>query len=123
MAQAATYLKSTGSPRVAVIGFCQGGSLALCAAQSADVVAAAPFYGLPRGGCDPTKIKIPVQGHWGANDTSSKPEDAEKAFKLMKDAGVNAQLFTDYKDSPHAFMNAIGPKGRELTKGAPRVLS
>lgn len=30
-----------------VTGFCQGGSLALLAAEYADVDAAAPFYGIP----------------------------------------------------------------------------
>ena len=48
MCAAARYLKSTGSPKVAVIGFCMGGALALIAAQhSEDVDCCLPFYGTP----------------------------------------------------------------------------
>ena len=46
---AVQYLKSTGSPKVAVTGFCMGGGLALAAAaNSSDVDCAVPFYGIPR---------------------------------------------------------------------------
>ena len=51
IAAAATWLKTTGSPKVGAIGFCMGGALTLIAAQHADdVAAAAPFYGTPDAG-------------------------------------------------------------------------
>jgi carboxymethylenebutenolidase len=47
MTDAVSYLRSTGSPKVGVCGFCMGGALSFAAAQHAGVDCAAPFYGIP----------------------------------------------------------------------------
>ena len=47
LGEAAEYLRSTGSPKVGVVGFCMGGALSFAAAQHANVDCAAPFYGVP----------------------------------------------------------------------------
>jgi len=48
ISEACEYLKATGSPKVAIAGFCMGGALTLAAAsEGVAVCAAAPFYGIP----------------------------------------------------------------------------
>jgi carboxymethylenebutenolidase len=47
MTDAVSYLRSSGSPKVGVCGFCMGGALSFAAAQHAGVDCAAPFYGIP----------------------------------------------------------------------------
>ena len=46
--EAVKYLRETqGAPKIAVVGFCMGGALALAAAQHAGVDCAVVFYGTP----------------------------------------------------------------------------
>ena len=47
LGEAAEYLRSTGSSKVGVVGFCMGGALSFATAQHANVDCAAPFYGTP----------------------------------------------------------------------------
>ena len=56
--------------QVGVTGFCMGGALTLAAAALApEVDAAAPFYGIPGADlADVSKIKIPIQCHFGDAD-------------------------------------------------------
>src|SRR5258707_1775563 len=68
---AVNYLKASGSPKVAVTGFCMGGALALLAAVNlTELDAAIVWYGVPpREYVDASKIKIPLLVHWAIRDT------------------------------------------------------
>lgn len=69
LGEAAEYLRSTGSSKVGVVGFCMGGALSFATAQHANVDCAAPFYGTPPAAiCEVEKIKVPVQAHFGMKD-------------------------------------------------------
>lgn len=108
---AVDYLKETGSPAVAAVGFCMGGGLALCAAQKSDIVAASAYYGFPSAAdCQVQDIKVPVEVHIGEADTRLIGS-APATIALMEDAGVTVDYFT-YPGMPHAFMNLITPEGR-----------
>lgn len=119
MTEAVAYLRSSGSAKVGVCGFCMGGALSFAAAQHAGVDCAAPFYGIPDPAiCDPAAIKVPVQAHFGKLDTMqgfSDPESIKKVVDSMKAAGASVELFM-YDGSGHAFMNALTEKGRAKIK-------
>eukprot|EP00882_Tetradesmus_deserticola_P011083 GHRQ01011718.1.p1 GENE.GHRQ01011718.1~~GHRQ01011718.1.p1 ORF type:complete len:281 (+),score=86.17 GHRQ01011718.1:216-1058(+) len=123
LTDAVVYLRSTGSPKVGVVGFCMGGALTFAAAQHAGVDCAAPFYGIPDPAiCDPAAIKVPVQAHFGELDTMkgfSDPASIQKVVDSMKAAGAPVELFM-YEKSGHAFMNALTEKGRAKIKGGIR---
>lgn len=65
-----------------------GGALSVAsAALVPEISAAAPFYGLPKPGlCDISNIRVPVQAHFGENDTFkgfSAPEDARTLEEVL----------------------------------------
>nr|KAG5687305.1 hypothetical protein BaRGS_016906 [Batillaria attramentaria] len=106
----ARYLKQQGCSKVGVTGFCMGGALSLAAAALVqEVDAAAPFYGIPSPElCDVSKIKIPVQCHFGTDDEMAGFSCAESQKKLkakLKEGNVNFE-FHEYKGAKHAFTNA-----------------
>lgn len=107
---AAAYLKATErAPKVGVTGFCMGGALALAAgALVSEVDAVAPFYGIPGAGlADMTKMRVPVQGHFGGKDAMAGFSDPAAAAKLdadLKTAGVRYEVF-HYPTVGHAFIN------------------
>jgi carboxymethylenebutenolidase len=108
--EAAKYLKTAeGCRKVGITGFCMGGALALAGlAHSEDIVAAAPFYGLPKPQlADLSTVRKPVQGHYGAEDKMkgfSDPEAARATEATLKKAGAEAEFFV-YPGVGHAFMN------------------
>jgi carboxymethylenebutenolidase len=88
--------------KVAVMGFCMGGHIALIQAlDNADVFAVvAPFYGsLP--GIDPLAITMPVCGSYGARDTSIPQEDV----RAFRDALRVANDIRVYNTAGHAFFD------------------
>lgn len=104
---AAQYLKKS-SAKVGVIGFCMGGALALIAAMHVpEVDAAVSWYGAPPPEAgDPSKIRIPVQGHFAMRDVFFKIEDVDTIESKLKTGNVQYE-FHRY-DAKHAFGN---PKG------------
>lgn len=97
-----------------------GGALTLAAAALVpEISAAAPFYGIPSSElCDVSKISIPVQAHFGEEDTLkgfSAKEDAE-ALKEKQKNNKNFELFL-YPGCGHAFTNPTGPL-KNYNKGA-----
>ncbi len=64
---AVTALKSNGG-KVAVMGYCWGGGLALRAAQKLDIDAAVAFYGTRLPQYLDSPLKAPLMGHFGTND-------------------------------------------------------
>ena len=106
---AARYLREQGARRVGVMGFCVGGALAVVAAmQSRDFDAVSTWYGLPPSEAgDPTKITIPLQGHWARED-QFVPIDAAKALEQRLKAADATPEF-HYYDAKHGFYNTGEP--------------
>jgi len=109
MKQAIAFLKSEGSPKVGITGFCMGGALTFAAAsKGADAACIAPFYGIPDAKYfDTTAIKVPVQAHFGRKDALagfSDPAAAEANAERMRAAGCDLELLF-YESGGHAFMN------------------
>ncbi|MCC7538333.1 MAG: alpha/beta fold hydrolase [Deltaproteobacteria bacterium] len=106
---AADYLLSLDSvspKKVAALGFCMGGQLALYAAcQSPDrVCAAVDFYGIhPKVDPDVTRLSGPVLGHFGKTDGFVKEADARALESKIRGAGKSAEFH--FYDAGHAFFN------------------
>ncbi len=102
---AVQYLKSTGSKKVAVTGFCMGGALTcLSSVHVPELDCGVIWYGYPPLELvDASKIKIPLMGHWAIHDDSFKLEGVDQLEKKLKDAKVNFEFFR--YDAKHAFAN------------------
>lgn len=102
---AVSYLKSTGSKNVAVLGFCIGGELALRAAMhDPEIDAVVSFYGVPPPEAgDVGAINAPVQGHWAEHDDYASPQAVSRIEARFKEAGVSHE-FHRY-DAHHGFNN------------------
>lgn len=101
-------------PKVGVLGFCMGGSIALRAAVDTPTFdAAAVFYGKVRYGTSDTgpitdmalaysdEIRMPVIGSWGGRDTSILPDDVRALDQRLK----APHDFKIYADAGHAFFD------------------
>jgi carboxymethylenebutenolidase len=95
---------AAGGGKVAVIGFCWGGGLALRTAQILDIAGAVSFYGTRLGTWLDRPLRAPVEGHFGAEDDHTPPQ-------LL--AEVAAYLGPDFKaftyPAGHAFANDERP--------------
>ncbi|GAB1600221.1 uncharacterized protein LOC115209710 [Argonauta hians] len=112
IAGAAKYLLKLGCEKVGVTGFCMGGALSIAAAVHVpEISASAPFYGIPQGNiADVTKIKVPLQCHFGKHDTIagfSSPVEQELLRKTLQEANVEHEFHV--YDAGHAFTNATSP--------------
>lgn len=85
--------------RVAVIGFCWGGGLALRAAQKLDIAAAVAFYGTRLQQYLDSPLKAPLLGHFGRTDDHVPPEMLAETQAYLPDMEVNLY------DAGHAFAN------------------
>ncbi|BBU56248.1 carboxymethylenebutenolidase [Mameliella alba] len=90
--------------KVAVIGFCWGGGLALRAAQVLPVACAVSFYGTRLDSYQTAPLVAPVQGHWGTEDSHVPPEMLEAARAYWP----GMEVFT-YEHAGHAFANEARP--------------
>jgi carboxymethylenebutenolidase len=103
VASAAVELRSRGAKRVAVLGFCMGGSLALTAAERASGLdAAVVHYGIPDT-LDAARVSIPVLLHFANVDTWCTPARVDALERSLEAAGVRFQLHR--YDAQHAFCN------------------
>jgi carboxymethylenebutenolidase len=108
---AATYLlglPSVQPKRVATLGFCMGGQLALFAAQEyPDIIAAAvDFYGYaihPQAPIEPARLRVPVQAHFGRTDRTVSERDARALTERYRAAGKPFEAY--FYDAGHAFFN------------------
>jgi len=100
---AVAALTSNGG-KVGVIGFCWGGGLAIRAAQVSNIAAAVSFYGtrLPQYLNDP--LKVPVQGHWGTEDSHAPAEMLAEAKAYYPELDIYT-----YDGVGHAFANDHRP--------------
>jgi carboxymethylenebutenolidase len=91
--------------KLAVIGFCWGGSNTWAVALSRqDLAIACPFYGTAPRDADFTKISAPVHGFYGGND-SRVNATLDKTSAGMKEAGKTFEPVV-YEGARHAYMRA-----------------
>ena len=97
------HASSTG--KVGAMGFCWGGGIvnALAVAASADLLAAAPYYGAQPPADQVDKIKARLALHYAGNDDNINKGIAAYKEALDK-AGVKYELFM-YEGAQHAFNN------------------
>lgn len=100
---AATNALAERGGKVAVMGFCWGGGLALRAAQDLDIAGAIAFYGTRLTQYLNRPLKAPVLGHFGTKDDHVPQEmlDAVKAY--LPDIEIHMY------DAGHAFANDARP--------------
>ena len=106
---AVQYLKKN-SPSVAVMGFCMGGILTMISAIHLDeeIRAAISWYGVPpEEAGEPSSIKIPVQGHFGTEDSFFPPEKVDALEEQLKAGNVDYDFYR-YEGAEHAFGNETG---------------
>jgi carboxymethylenebutenolidase len=105
--------------RVAVAGFCWGGTQSFRYASNAkEIEAAFVFYGTaPADEKDLKRIQCPIYGFYGGND-ARVTSTVENTAELMRKAGKVYQPET-YKDAGHGFMRAgEAPDAGEANKRA-----
>lgn len=105
---AVKYLLSNGCSKVGITGFSMGGALSLATATvSREISAASSFYGIPiLGLADLSKIKVPVQCHFGELDEIagfSSLKDVEILRRIFKVGEVPNDIFL--YPAGHAFTN------------------
>ncbi len=103
------YLKQCGLPKIAVMGFCFGGTYSYSLAASEPALAAAlPFYGhAPQKEEELGKISCPVMAFYGEKDTAlvqGLPHLEASMKRLNKDFRYKV-----YPNAGHAFMNDTNP--------------
>jgi carboxymethylenebutenolidase len=102
------FLKAT-EKRVAVTGYCLGGALTVAAGvRLEEVDAAIAYYGIaPQDIADPTKMRVPFQGHFANEDDWCTPASVDELEAALKGAGA---LYEIYRyDAKHAFANEAEP--------------
>lgn len=102
---AVQHLKSSGSAKVGVTGFCMGGALTVLSAVNVpEADAAVIWYGYPPlEYVDASKIKAPLMGHWATEDVPFPIAKVDELEKKLRDAKVTFE-FHRY-DAKHAFAN------------------
>lgn len=111
---AATYLvglKGVEPKKVATLGFCMGGQLALFGAcESPDTIGAAvDFYGIhPKVTPNVARLSGPVLCHFARRDNSVPESAANELVDRIKGAGKQVEAY--FYDADHAFFNDQRPK-------------
>lgn len=102
---AVQYLKSTGSTKVAVTGFCMGGALTILSTCNVpELDASIVWYGNPPlEYVNAQAITKPILGHWSLHDEFFPIAGVDRLEEKLKQAGVNYE-FHRY-DTKHAFAN------------------
>ena len=108
-------MPSTG--RIGSIGWCFGGSWSLRAATllPRDLDAAVVYYGRPVTDAAALRpLGMPIQGHFGAEDTSIPVERVRRFERLLAELGKPHEIHV-YEGAGHAFAN---PSGERYVAGA-----
>lgn len=108
---AITYLierPDTTPKKVAIIGFCMGGGLALTAAANGQHIAiVAPFYGRPLSEMAAARLKVPVIGSYGSEDQSIPKASVDRMAEALRKAGQTVDI--KWYPAGHAFFNDTRP--------------
>ena len=110
---AADYLVAASdvSPkRIAAMGFCMGGQLALFAACEAPdrICAAVDFYGVhPAVKPDVAQLSGPVLAHFATRDRSTPPDVANAFVEHVRSVGKEIDAY--FYEADHAFFNDQRP--------------
>ncbi len=110
-AQQLLDLSEVEPKKVAAIGFCMGGQLALYAAQEfpETIAAGVDFYGVhPKVAIEPDRLRVPVLAHFGRTDRSVKEADARALIERYEAAGKPFEAH--FYDAGHAFFNDSRPE-------------
>ena len=106
------YLSGRGARRIGVIGWCFGGGWSLQTAllfpDSLD--AAVIYYG--HLVTDPgvlAGLRVPLQGHFGAEDSSIPVDDVHRFGEVLDSLGVAEHMYV-YEGAGHAFANPSGTR-------------
>ncbi|CAK0782813.1 hypothetical protein CVIRNUC_006008 [Coccomyxa viridis] len=115
------WLRSGGTRRVGITGFCQGGALTCLAAENASVDCAVAFYGYPKSSpSKPDSIKVPLLAHVGSEDKFFPAKEVEEYVGKIKAAGGHATVHV-YPGEGHAFMNSDPDSFKRMdTAGIPK---
>jgi carboxymethylenebutenolidase len=89
--------------KVAVMGFCWGGGLAVRAAQVLDIACAVSFYGTRLQTYLDRPLRAPVLGHFGLSDDHTPADVLAAARKALP--GFEMQMYA----AGHAFANDARP--------------
>jgi len=119
---AVQHLKSTGSAKAGVTGFCMGGALTLLSAVNVrEADAAVAWYGFPPlEYIDASKIKAPLMAHWATQDEFFPIAKVDELEKKLRAAKVKFE-FHRY-DAKHAFANETADsKGLPPLKHDPKA--
>ena len=102
---AVQHLKSSGSAKAGVTGFCMGGALTLLSAVNVpEADAAVAWYGFPPlEYVDASKIKAPLLGHYAIDDVPFPIAKVDELERKLREANVKFE-FHRYK-AKHAFAN------------------
>jgi carboxymethylenebutenolidase len=103
-------LDAVAPKKVAALGFCMGGQLALYAATEHDQISACVhFYGIhPNVQPDFTRLRGPVQAHFGNDDAFVTPEAGRKLVAEIQAAG--GKVDAHFYPAGHAFFNDARPE-------------
>ncbi len=110
---ALTFLKArkdVRANRIGAIGWCMGGKYALkLATEEPSLAAVVAYYGAPpTDAAAIARIKAPVLGNFGAEDTGPSPEQVKAFEAAMKKAGKSVDVKI-YPGAGHAFANVNNP--------------
>ncbi len=96
--------------KVAALGFCMGGQLALFAAtEHPQIAAAVDFYGIhPSVKPDFSKLRGPVLAHFGRQDAFVTEDAANALVAEIEKAG--GRIEAHFYDTGHAFFNDARPE-------------
>jgi len=102
---AVQYLKSTGSAKVAVTGFCMGGALTvLSACNVPELDATVVWYGYPPlEYVDAKAVTKPMMAHWALHDDAFAIGGVDHLEEKLKEAGAHFEFYR--YDAKHAFAN------------------
>jgi carboxymethylenebutenolidase len=119
---AVQYLKTTGSPKAGVTGFCMGGALTILSAVNVpEMDAGVIWYGYPPlEYVDASKIKVPLLGHWATQDQAFAIGGVDELEKKLRAANVKFE-FHRY-NAKHAFANETADQKKlEMLKYDPKA--
>lgn len=101
-AAAVTYLADKGH-KVAVMGYCWGGGLAIAAGQRLPLACAVSFYGTRLQNYVSDPLPVPAQGHFGTTDDHTPMDVLERASEAWPSLEMHMYA------AGHAFANAHRP--------------